>query len=399
MLEPHIYIVFATAEPQIANRLCRSIKKHLPNLSVNIAALHIGFNSDTSTVKLSKNITLIARHQTFLPIVESRNHCQTFLQQQMTKSSDIGLILDDDLLWTMPEKHFLALIKQLKQHHCDMAFSSLAGDPPIPKEYTRASPLLDILLSIVNDNQQNPLIDIRTFISTINCNSTYIENTRLNHRHHDYYAFDKNNFYPQTVLISTMQWTDFLSRLNKGQMTTRPVIVPKQIEPATGRERGGATLILNPLVLNYKNTAIKLDKWTSRRSDMMMATAVEQAGYKLYSTPPILFHKREDNFDSHQPKKLIEDMLGVALVNSRLNNKSLTFEQAFIKRLSKSRFIIEQTNDMLGLLSNWLVEKKLSNQAIIKLVSNMVYENNAIISGEFKEILTLRNQLIGRENV
>ena len=83
--------------------------------------------------------------------------------------------------------------------------------------------------------------------------------------HHDFYTFTHKKFHKYDVDIATINWHDFINRLVKGKSTTRTTPTPITITPAKGRERGGATLILNVDVLLCKNDAMRYLNLYSRR--------------------------------------------------------------------------------------------------------------------------------------
>lgn len=373
------HIVFATSSVTMAIRLVDSIEVCLPSSNLSFSTLLIGCTS-RSKLDLPEKITCIGCYEEYLPIVQSRNYCQDFLKKRMRSDFDVGLVLDDDLLWIMPEIEFFDLIGELLSKGCDMAFSSLSGDPPIPKEYVRASPLLDVLLNIFDGDEKVGCI-LSDFVSTVEVGCSH---EGIDFPYHDNYAFDKNNFYKKTVDINGMDWDEFFLRLSKGKTTTRSVSAPKTIEVATGRDRGGATIVLNSDVLKYKNNSIFVGEWVSRRSDMVMAMLAEKSGYFLCRTPPILHHKREDSFDTHSPKKLIGDVLGVAFVASLFGDDD--FEFRFFDRLERVVVIIKETNCMLMIIKEWLEVKGLLTPVSSKLIGGMVKENNVTVNAVRSEV-------------
>ncbi|MDQ7074780.1 MAG: hypothetical protein Q9O24_06410 [Gammaproteobacteria bacterium] len=376
LMDITLNIAITTAYPAVADRLLSSIKNKLPTLPINFFILHIGHNPIETPHSWSEKFTYIAQTKDYLSILQSRNLCQDFLKKRGHASSDIAILLDDDLVWTMPELKFRSLVAELKSTQCDMAFSSLHGDPPIPKEYTRASPLLDLLISI--DKQHTPKNkEIQEFINSVSIQKKHLFKKIEKHAHHDNYAFNKNNFNPKKINTHKINWVDFILKLHNGKTTTRPISTPKKIEQATGLDRGGATFIFNPVVLTHKNSSIKILNWVSRRSDMMMAIEAEKTGHKLYLTPPILSHEREESFDSHKTKKLIEDIFGVALISS--NGKKEQFIKYFHKRIAKINFILEQSNRMLHLLDQWLRKHNKHNKTTKHTLKTMQQENRATL--------------------
>ena len=371
-----IHIAFATTTPATANKMLRSIVKHLPSYDISAGALLIGQNEILHRKSFCITTEIIGEYYDYLPIVDSRNLCQGYLQKKLNLEGGIGLILDDDLRWIMDESIFSMLVNQLKLVHCDMAFSSLAGDPPIPKEYTRASPLLDMLIAIRNSGHINK--GINTFLNKV----TITSDNEVNYKHHDIYTYKKSSFFPSDTDLSKIDWYEFFSNIVKGKTTTRPVITPTTISQATGRERGGSTIILNAEVLNNKNISLHSDKWVSRRSDMMMACAAYNTGFTLYLTPPIMKHVREESFDSHDVVKLIGDILGVSLVESSYIGSDLSrdFESILSNRINQTSFILSETSEILKLLYNYLDEESFLNKDIGDIINNIINENQYVIT-------------------
>jgi hypothetical protein len=354
MKSPRISIVLATTSLPNAIRLINSVKTALTSYTLDIAVLLIGQKKRAEEVSFISGIDIIGCYDAFLPIHESRNICQSYLYQKMLDEQGVGLVLDDDLEWVMEETRFSKLLEQLRNASCDMAFSALSGDAPIPKEYTRASALLDVMLAIYKQSTRIPddLIDkICHPVTVVTKNMKGQKNA-----HHDYYAFNKDNFNRVSLDIKNCDWEDLLRKLYRGKSTTRPVRVNENISEATGRERGGATLVLNSDVLAFKNISMQCGSFVSRRSDMLMATDVKDAGFRLFVTPAILAHERNESFDSHDVKKLIGDILGYALVEAKIDGmfSEPEFRCFYSERMARTKAIISDTSAMLMALSTWL---------------------------------------------
>ena len=219
-----------------------------------------------------------------------------------------------------------------------MAFLGLTGDPPIPKEYTRASPLLDALLTLSTTAPIHQPLE--RFLNGVRIGSGEVE-----HSHHDLYAFNTQSFAPHEFRLEI---GDFIERLFVGKATTRPPTHPSEIVEATGRERGGATLILNSEVLALENTAQEFGGVVSRRSDMLMAVRAKEYGFKLCSTPPMLEHSRQFGHDSRDPDKLIGDIAGFALLQ-HMQGRAI-WSAAFTHRAQRTSDLLRRTNDMVHLL-------------------------------------------------
>lgn len=369
-----LHIVFCTSEPSAANEMLKSINNSLPNHTLSFAAVFIGQKETVDLSRFCLPVICIDTFKVYLSISESRNICQAYLKNRLEMCGGFGLVLDDDLRWVMPEVEFEILCDQLLSKGCDMAFSALTGDSPVPKEYTRASPILDILLQIAANNTSPSVSKILGFIKDIHV----VGEAELEvNCHHDYYAYDKNSFYNAVVDINSINWNDFLSRLYIGKQTTRLIDAPRKITLASGRERGGATLIFNPFVLEYLNQSIQCGSVISRRSDMIMATNAKLNGYALYNTPALLSHNRTDSFDTHDSCKLIGDILGYSLVESYRSGIYCTdqFLMHLSERLVKTRQILQDTSIMLTLLLDWLREQNKLNEEIEKNIKNIILEN------------------------
>lgn len=354
--------------------MLRSIEKSLPNYALSVAALFIGQQAEVDLSNFCLPVTRINTYKNFLPISESRNICQAYLQQKMKAHGGLGWILDDDLHWVMSEEKFSKLCDLLLSLGCDMAFSALDGDAPIPKEYTRASPLLDVLLELVNQQTLPISLEMNTFLEGV-CVAG--ELTHKVHGHHDYYAYNKQSFYKATVDTKALDWNDFINRLYIGKKTTRSVLTPKKVTLATGRERGGATLILNPNILNCRNESFKYSHLISRRSDMIMGTTSREKGFVSYNTPAVFSHNRDNTFDTHDSRKLIGDILGYAFVESKLLGSycHYRFAKKFSNRLHVTQTILHETSTMLMMLKEWLVEQEKVDDTTQQIIDNIISEN------------------------
>ena len=373
-----LHVALATAEPMVANRLLKSILQALPNFEINASILLFGITEPLNTDEFCVDVDVIDHLINFPSIAESRNVCQSHLRRKMLEKGGVGFILDDDLMWTLPEHTFIALVAELLVKECDMAFSALTGDSPIPKEYTRASPLLDVLMAINDSSMRDDNKSINEYVSAIVTSS---EGSADVYAHHDYYAFKPEKFHRYHVSLSTIQWQNFIDRLVKGKATTRNIYIPTEVTPASGRERGGATLILNPDVLLNKNSAMCYSNLISRRSDMIMAMDAKSYNFKLFNTPPMLEHIRDGAFDTSGFKKLIGDILGYALVESKSGSEySLKrFEFNLLQRIEQTNLLLEETSKMLTLLAEWLVMHKHIKTAQSNKLRAMVLENNESI--------------------
>lgn len=374
-----IHIVLASAQPKIANRLLKSIRDALPSFQVEASILLFGAQQGSELVPFCIPVEIIDSVELFYPIVDSRNICQLYLQRKMLEDNIIGFVLDDDLLWKMPEAIFIPLVEELILNGCDMAFSALKGDSPIPKEYTRTSALLDVLMAI-NDKGVNVSNDsIGRYIAAI---ETTINEKDEAYAHHDFYSFRQSSFRRHKIDIDRLCWSDFIERLMKGKTTTRRVKLPNNITVASGRERGGATLILNPDVLSIKNRAIRSRKYTSRRSDMIMATHAANKGFKLFNTPPMLEHNRDETFDSHDSSKLIGDILGYALVESHQDGEYCRkiFRLNLLERIKQTNLLLIESSKMMSILIQWLSENDFDLIEQIDWLHSMMVENERTIS-------------------
>jgi hypothetical protein len=363
------------------------------------------------------NLHIFECHQRWLFIHESRNRCQKKLQQLMIQHSSIGMVLDDDKKWFCSQDNFLSLIKVLKEQNIDMAFCQDSGDAPIPAEYTRTSPLLDIILSL---NQHYPLEvshQLSNYVAEVQC--APVTSITIKNAHHDFYSFTPEKF--ATITIEKTALADNLNHWLKamlyGKSSTRSLENVKAIRKATGRERGGATLILNSNLLYFPNIAMTLpplifgrENRVSRRSDMVMAMCCKQAGYKLAVAPSLLIHNRPLSKKKSEPNKLHGDILGYALVNylenryyfkaKQLEHPSFDyFYQTFIKRYQKTTVIIEASI----ILSHLLLENihllpikqpALSKQHLKNIISesqqatkNLIIPDKKILEEAFLQVL------------
>lgn len=383
-----LHVVFTTTSLVAANELILSIKEALSGWELSFYGLLIGAHIDYSGKAALHNslpFALIDSQQSFLSIHESRNICQKFLRKKMLAHGGFGVVLDDDLKWIMPETNFNNLISDLLAQKCDMAFSALAGDSPAPKEYTRASPLLDVLIALSRVEGVKLSSEVSHFLQSVSVAD--ISKHRSCHWHHDYYSYGNEEFQPACLDIEKINWQEFFHALFIGKETTRPVLIRNDIFPATGRERGGATVILNPDVLLIKNSAIVTHNLVSRRSDMLMGVSAKSRGFRLFNTPPLLKHERKECFDTHDSRKLTGDILGYALVETYCSHNCTydVFAEKLSLRLNKTEQIIKDTNFMLKLLFKQLTTTSCLNEEAHVLV-DMIYQENLAVLEELKKI-------------
>lgn len=339
----YIAVVVAVDWNSIENvqRLSKSLQKHLPGYEIDIQALAYNAPMAFDEGHVCPSFNIFDWIQGFLPIVNSRNRCQQHLQSIMTARGCLGMILDDDLVWHMEEASFDRILSTLKVRHSDMAFLGLDGDPPIPKEYSRACPVLDALLHLRKVGMLSRATSDRYLVDV-----EVAAGAPPPFSHHDYYALKKQRFHARPF---DFELNAFVHRLYRGQATTRKQQGISEVVDATGRERGGATLVLNPEVLSIPNRSLALGDYVSRRSDMVMALSAYKEGFQMHCTPPALTHVRGESFDSHDPAKLISDVLGVALVESMTRQSD--FNQELEARAEETITILSETNRMLALLS------------------------------------------------
>jgi len=365
-------IVLATSEPEVASRMLKSIREKLPSYSIFVSVLFIGQDTKVDINTFPLPVTSIGTYKEYLSIADSRNICQLHLQEMMKEVGGIGMVLDDDLKWVMPEVEFSALCDQLVDQDCDMAFCAIEGDAPVPKEYTRASPLLDVLLAVASTNHS--LSDLNKYIRSVSTSLSLINDP---YKHHDFYSFNKNNFKREGLILSNINWDEFIGRLFYGKVTTREIVTPKVISEATGRERGGATIIFNSASLDFKNRSYDFFGINSRRSDMLMATDAHNSGLRLFNTPAVFKHNRVESFDSHDNRKLLGDILGYALIESYKfrESYSLKFDTCLFDRIQKTSEILLETSKMLTILSQWLQDTNSLSDFSIDAINSILKEN------------------------
>ena len=365
-------IVLTTSEPEVASRMLKSIREKLPNYSIFVSILFIGQDTKVDIHTFPLPVTSIGTYKEYLSIADSRNICQLRLQEMMKAVGGIGMVLDDDLKWVMSEVEFSALCDQLVDQDCDMAFCAIEGDAPVPKEYTRASPLLDVLLAVASTYHSSS--DLNKYIQSVGSSLSLIDEPN---RHHDFYSFHINNFKRVGLSLNDINWDEFIGRLFYGKVTTREIVTPKVISGATGRERGGATIIFNPAALDFKNRSYDFFGINSRRSDMLMATDAYNSGFRLFNTPAVFKHNRVESFDSHDSRKLLGDILGYALIEAYnfRDPTSIKFETCLLARLQKTSEIILETSKMLTILSQWLQDTNSLSDFSIDAINSILKEN------------------------
>lgn len=369
-----LHVVFCTTNLPRTLEMVSKIRKIIKGIQLSFSVLIIGSSSKENNKSIGCEINIIKITEQYLPINESRNICQSYLKNKMEEHGGLGMILDDDLEWFMPEFNFIKLLNELNDKGCDMAFMPVVGDAPIPKEYVRASALLDVLLAMKNDKNT---YDIDDYLLDIT-----IDNTTVEHQHHDYYSYKKTGFNVKNICLNNFCFNSFIECIYTGKSTTRHLPHSNEITVATGRERGPATIIFNSKVLDFKNIAISQPPYHSRRSDMMMALQAKYNGYKLFNTPAVLKHNRQEEFDSHDPKKLIGDILGYALIES-FDGSLCNYEKFIlntIERKDKTLEIICDTSIMLKILANWIEVQGKSTRNSLELIKMMINENESLSS-------------------
>lgn len=376
--------VVATMDLASVVPLVASMTESLPGWNISFHILAIGCQDQTVGPNIagldSENVNVFDTRSECPPIYETRNICQKHLLQQMTLHGGYGLVLDDDLRWTMPEVKFNTLLKELEGEQCDMAFSVLSGDPPIPKEYTRACSLVDVLLAYAREPRTaDETAKLRNFLDQFTIFEQDITDVRF--AHHDFYAYNKRQFSPVRLELTDLRWEDFFTALSVGKTTTRKIKTNDRIAPSKGRERGPATLVLNPAALKVQNTALVSNGWVSRRSDMLMAIQANNSGHRLCSTPAFLAHDRKLNSGEDSTKKLIGDILGYALVESSMSDDCnfVTFFSKLTERMERTLEIIGDTNIMLTLFSGLLGELKADYEQCHGVIRRMLRENEKTI--------------------
>jgi hypothetical protein len=379
-----INIITASTSKETALRLFKSIKSTLPNYHFEFYLLL--FSEKYYHTEIEFPMEIFSIEKTPLPIGITRNICQGHLQKKMRSNKGIGMILDDDLIWTQPQDIFTDLLKSLLKCSCDMAFMGLAGDAPIPNEYTRASPTLDILIAISKQNINEKTISIKNYINQFNFKIT---NNPIQNSHHDYYSFSKNDFSLAPVDIHDYDWDKLILNLYLGKTTTRNVFNHKEIQPSDGRERGGATLVFNANILDIKNPVYHFGKWTSRRSDMLMAKEAFNLGYKLFTTPVTLCHDRKDSIDGNSPNKILGDIIGYALVESCIGLRFEVdcFSKKIAERITKTKTIVLHTTKQIELIIDWLESSKSYSGREIEKLRLIIEMNKKLIS----ELTTAEN--------
>lgn len=341
---------------QSAHRLYQSIKSCLSDFDVHFellvyntgaysAAVIERLNSEEPGIQVFETVAEI------LPIVDSRNKCQQRLLQCLNESGGVGMVLDDDLLWQASNVQFSALLKSLRESSSDMAFLGMNGDAPVPREYVRAEPLLDMLLAIR---------DAGFLVSDIEQVLSRLELDQLQSRpivyEEAYYSRvltlpeNSNN----KIELNNFEFLDFLRHIYIGKATTRPAFVVDDITSANGLERGGATLFLNKDVLSIKNFAFSGAGLISRKSDVLMATEAYKKGFCLHLTPPVLLHCRGEAFDFNGSAKLVSDVFAYALVIASHHSFSAqVFKKALVSHIELTCMLIESTNLMLHVLKKY----------------------------------------------
>jgi hypothetical protein len=374
-LNMKLHVVFCTTNLPRSIAMVEQMRRVIKDIELSFSALIIGSSNKEHNENIDCGINIIKICDQYLPINESRNICQGYLKNEMESQGGLGMILDDDLEWFMPETDFVKLLEDLNNKDCDMAFMPVVGDAPIPKEYVRASALLDILLAIKSDADTCAINEYLLDVTTD-------DDTKVEYHHHDYYSYKKIGFNVNRICLNDFCFNDFIESLYTGKSTTRHPLHSNEITVATGRERGPATIVFNSTVLNYKNIAISHPPYHSRRSDMMMALQARYNGYKLFNTPAVLKHNRQEEFDSHDPKKLIGDILGYALIES-FDGSSCDFEKFILhttQRKNKTLEIIRDTSSMLKVLAGWIDEQGQSTNRSQHLIENIIIENEKITS-------------------
>jgi len=307
----------------------------LTKFDINFSVLLFGQKNNFNPPKrLPNNLRIFQSNACWLPIDESRNRCQKQLQHLMRTRNSIGMVLDDDKEWCYSQKSFIALMEQVHFNQIDMGFFCILKDAPIPEEYTRTSPMLDILLALYQHYPAQVSPELALYARGIRCTPPC---SKTEHEaHHDFYSFNKSHFIPSSITKEALSENSlhWLKSIECGKASIRPLKKTESIKPATGRERGGATLILTPEILDYPNIAFTIPATTphhenivSRRSDMIMAMCCQRKGYQLAVLPSVFQHNRIAYPAKKEPNKLLGDMMGYALVNTLEHKAELTLDK------------------------------------------------------------------------
>ena len=373
-----IDVVIATASAAHVVRLIASLTHHLVGFDLRIHLLLFGAGQRELSQQIPSHVKIFHRQSGYPDIAANRNMCQRYLQEQMLQNNSLGLVLDDDLVWTLSGIDWATLLQRLQSVNADMAFLGMAGDAPIPAEYTRAAPTLDVLLAIVQQRPHTASNQLRVYCEQAQACS--LADSEHLHWHHDYYSYTLPGFRSAKLDLNQVRWPELVNHLYVGKKTTRSVNQLADIKPATGRERGGATLVLNPHVLDISNTSMILNGWTSRRSDMLMAMEARKMGYQLFVTPQVVRHEREVCFDSFAPGKLLGDLLGYALVEAGQQPfEQKIFHDHLSRRTMRTLWLVEQTYLQLGFLHEWLELQQLSSVAIDAAVNRLQAYNCQLV--------------------
>jgi hypothetical protein len=115
---------------------------------------------------------------------------------------------------------------------------------------------------------------------------------------------------------------------------------------------------------------------------MVMATEAINYNFKLFNTPPMLEHRRDETFDTHDFRKLMGDILGYALVESRDSSKycEKRFEVNLSLRVEQTVLLLIESSKMMKLLGDWLIKYNHIGLEQNNKFNLMVSENEKTIS-------------------
>lgn len=123
-----IDVVIATASAAHVVRLIASLTHHLVGFDLRIHLLLFGAGQRELSQQIPSHVKIFHRQSGYPDIAANRNLCQRYLQEQMLQNNSLGLVLDDDLVWTLSGIDWATLLQRLQSVNADMAFLGMAGD-------------------------------------------------------------------------------------------------------------------------------------------------------------------------------------------------------------------------------------------------------------------------------
>lgn len=167
--------------------------------------------------------------------------------------------------------------------------------------------------------------------------------------YHDLYPDPPDNGDVQKVVRDAAETEDLFAEILAGNPVFRPI--PEVLfTPEAPWHRGGNFIIFNmEVALAFPHLAVQFRGITSRRSDMIHARMLQDAGFRLKGIPVGLYHNRESMGKpdlSRLSQEYLRDTLGAVAV------RSLDSLPAAMKRLEEHKAHVQRLREIASAFSH-----------------------------------------------